>query len=53
MPAPATGRVYGKLLLTGYRDNFVKIVAEWSQADSSTVADADKALGAFIPALMH
>jgi hypothetical protein len=47
------GRVYGKLLLTGYRDNFVKIVAEWSQADSSTVADADKALGAFIPALMH
>jgi hypothetical protein len=47
------GRVYGKLLLTGYRDNFVKIVAEWSQADSSTVADADKALNAFIPALMH
>src|SRR5437868_7425322 len=38
-----TGRVYGKLLLTGYRDNFVKIVAEWSQADNSTVTDADKA----------
>jgi hypothetical protein len=47
------GRIYGKLLLTGYRDNFVKIVAEWSQADNSTVADADKALAAFIPALMH
>jgi len=47
------GRVYGKLLLTGYRDNFVKIVAEWSQAENSTVTDADKALGAFIPALMH
>jgi len=47
------GRVYGKLLLTGYHDNFVKIVAEWSQADNSTVTDADKALNAFIPALMH
>ena len=47
------GRVYGKLLLTGFRDNFVKIVAEWSHADGSTVADADKALNAFIPALMH
>jgi hypothetical protein len=47
------GRVYGKLLLTGYHDNFVKIVAEWSHAEGSTVADADKALGAFIPALMH
>ena len=47
------GRIYGKLLLTGYHDNFVKIVAEWNQADNSTVADADKALSAFIPALMH
>jgi len=51
--ATGNGRVYGKLLLTGFRDNFVKIVAEWSQADNSTVADADKALSAFIPALMH
>ncbi len=49
----AQGRMYGKLLLTGYHDNFVKIVAEWNQADNSTVADADKALSAFIPALMH
>jgi hypothetical protein len=51
--ATGNGRAYGKLLLTGYHDNFVKIVAEWSHADGSTVADADKALGAFIPALMH
>jgi hypothetical protein len=47
------GRVYGKLLLTGFRDNFVKIIAEWSHAEGSTVADADKALNAFVPALMH
>ncbi len=47
------GRVYGKLLLTGYHDNFVKIVAEWNLGENATVADADKALSAFIPALMH
>ena len=47
------GRVYGKFLLTGYRDNFVKIIAEWTQADGLTLADADKALNAFVPALMQ
>jgi hypothetical protein len=47
------GRIYGKLLLTGFRDNFLKILAEWSQADNMTLADADKALGAFVPALLH
>jgi hypothetical protein len=47
------GRIYGKLLLTGFRDNFVKIIAEWSQADNMTLADADKVLAAFIPALMQ
>src|SRR5262245_28205725 len=47
------GRVYGKFLLTGYRDSFVKIMAEWTQADGTTLADADKALGAFIPALIQ
>jgi hypothetical protein len=47
------GRIYGKLLLTGYRDNFVKIIAEWSQADSATVTDADRALLSFLPALMQ
>jgi hypothetical protein len=51
--ATANGRIYGKLLLTGYRDNFVKIVAEWSHADSATVADADRALLSFLPALMQ
>jgi hypothetical protein len=47
------GRLYGKLLLTGFRDNFVKIIAEWTQVSGATLADADKALDAFIPALMR
>ena len=28
----ATGRVYSKLLLTGYREHFVKILIDWSQS---------------------
>jgi hypothetical protein len=48
-----SGRIYGKLMLTGFRESFVRINVEWTQADSMTVADADKALAAFIPALMH
>ncbi len=51
--ASGHGRVYGKFLLTGYRDSFVKIMAEWTQADNVTLADTDKALGAFVPALMQ
>ena len=51
--ASGNGRVYGKFMLTGYRDSFVKIMAEWSQAENTTLADADKALGAFVPALMQ
>jgi hypothetical protein len=47
------GRVYGKFLLTGYRDSYLKIIAEWTQADSATLADADKALAAFVPALLQ
>lgn len=47
------GRVYGKFLLTGYRDSFLKINAEWTQADGLTLADADKTLNAFVPALMQ
>jgi hypothetical protein len=40
-------------MLTGYRDSYLKIIAEWTQADSATLADADKALAAFIPALLQ
>lgn len=46
-------RVFSKLLLTGFRDNFVKIRVDWSQAHQQTAADADAALQAFVPALMR
>lgn len=48
-----TGRIYGKFLLIGYREHFVKIIVHWSQAGGQTTADADKLLTAFIPALLH
>src|SRR5437764_1331933 len=51
--ASGNGRVYGKFMLTGYRDSFLKIIAEWSQADNTTVVDADKALSAFVQALLQ
>ncbi len=46
-------RLYSKLLLTGYHDNFVKITIIWSIATGQTLHDADQALNSFIPALMH
>jgi hypothetical protein len=48
-----TSRLYSKVLLTGYHDNFVKIAISWSQATGQTVSDADKALNEFVPALFH
>jgi hypothetical protein len=48
-----TSRIYSKMLLTGYRDSFVKIAVNWSQANGQTLADADKALNEFVPALLH
>jgi hypothetical protein len=47
-----TGRIYGKFLLIGYREHFVKIIVRWSQTGGQTNADADKILTAFIPALL-
>ena len=47
------GRVYGKLLMTGYHDSFVKIRIDWRAASGSTQADADQALQSFVSALMH
>jgi hypothetical protein len=47
-----TGRVYGKFLLIGYREHFVKIIVRWSQTSGQTQADADKVLTAFVPALL-
>jgi hypothetical protein len=47
-----TGRVYGKFLLIGYREHFVKIIVRWTQTGGQTHVDADKVLAAFIPALL-
>jgi hypothetical protein len=49
----AAGRLYGKLLLIGYREHFVKILIQWTQKGGQTTADADKVLNAFVPALMR
>ena len=46
-------RIYSKLLLTGYREHFIEIHIDWGQALQHTHADADAALQAFIPALLH
>ena len=49
----ANSRVYSKLLLTGFRDHFVKIRINWGQSYQQNAADADAALQAFVPALMR
>jgi hypothetical protein len=46
-------RLYSKLLLTGFRDSFVKIHVEWVPIRQQTAADAEAALQAFVPALMR
>ena len=46
-------RLYSKVLMTGYRDHFVRIRIEWWPMRQQTAADADAALQAFVPALMH
>lgn len=50
---PGNVRLHSKVLLTGYRDHFVKIRVDWSPSRQQTAADADAALQAFIPALMR
>ena len=46
-------RVYSKLLLTGFREHFIKIRVDWSQSHQQTAADADASLQSFVPALMR
>jgi hypothetical protein len=46
------GRVFGKFLLIGYREHFVKLIVRWTQASGQTSADADKLLTSFVPALL-
>ena len=46
-------RLFSKMLLTGFRDSFVRIRIDWSQKAGQSVADADRALQSFVPALMR
>jgi len=47
-----TGRIYGKFLLIGYREHFVKIIARWTLTSGQTATDADKVLTPFVSALL-
>ena len=47
-----TGRVFGKFLLIGYREHFVKIIARWTLTSGQTATDADKVLTPFVSALL-
>jgi hypothetical protein len=49
----SSGRMYSKLLLTGYHEYFLKIRIDWAQAAGQTQEDADKALQSFVSALIH
>jgi hypothetical protein len=51
--ASPSGRLYSKMLLTGYNGYFVKIRIDWSQAAGHSVSDADRTLESFVTALMH
>jgi hypothetical protein len=46
-------RMFSKLLLTGFREHFLKIRVDWSQGSGQTQADADRALAAFVPAVIR
>ena len=49
----ANARMFTKLLMTGFRDHFVAIQIDWSQSRQQSAADAEAALQAFVPALLH
>ena len=49
----SNARLYTKMMLTGFRDHFISIRIDWSQARQQTASDADAALQAFVPALFH
>jgi hypothetical protein len=49
----SNARLYTKMMLTGFRDHFISIRIDWSQARQQTATDADAALQAFVPALLH
>jgi hypothetical protein len=49
----ANARLYTKMMLTGFRDHFISIRIDWSQARQQNATDADAALQAFVPALLR
>jgi len=49
----SNARIYSKMMLTGFRDHYVKIRIDWGQALQQTGPEAEAALQAFIPALMR
>ena len=49
----SNARLYSKILLTGFRDHFMNIRIDWSEGQAADRADADAALQAFVPALLH
>ena len=49
----SNARLFTKMMLTGFRDHFISIRIDWSQARQQTATDADAALQAFVPALIH
>jgi hypothetical protein len=49
----ANARLYTKMMMTGFRDHFISIRIDWSQARQQTATDADAALQAFVPALLR
>jgi hypothetical protein len=51
--AGTAGRLYSKVLMTGYNGYFLKIRVDWAQSSKQTQADADQALQTFVPALLR
>ena len=49
----ANARLYTRMLLTGFRDHFISIRIDWSQARQQTASDAEAALQTFVPALLR
>ena len=46
-------RLFTKLMMTGYRDHFLAIQIDWSQARGQSAADAEEALKSFVTALLQ
>jgi hypothetical protein len=46
-------RLFSKLMLTGFRDHFLKVRADWSQGTGQTAGDAERVLKSLIPAVIR